>query len=605
MSDKTSIQWADSTINPIMGCGGCELFPKPATVLANIAKAINDAGASPEVTKSDIKNLFQDLVTVCIKDLESKGQRQPEHSDLVTTTNISQLRKRFIHQIEKVHGKNIAHAADTSIRKSITCYAYVLHNMRGISILNGNRKGNSGHAPVFEKLTYFERRMADAANWHDMLGETRLEANWKHQIARLIFISDMGDALTDPNDFDFLEKEVMPAIRSKNGRRHIWLWLTKRPHLMMKFAEKVGGFPENLCAMTTLTGPDSASMKRLIDLKNVDARMRGLSIEPLWERIPPSTLDLTGIDWVIVGGESGSGLKFTRPFALEWAEELRDHCHKHHVAFFMKQLGRNPSRGGGVFRLKDDNGGNWDEWPDAALKVREFPAAFHAYRREELKVSDKLRPFVIKKKKGDDQSGEGGEVIVQAEMKAVTVSSKVEKAEFERLHNIISKGVKAFVEAGEALKQMHDGKLWKAGGFDTWEDYCRSVAGMSRAHAHRLMQASECVNRLKETKEFSVFPISESQVRPLLRLPDPNLRIAAWLRVFEVMGENRKQPTASEVKQAVTYVMHYDDEDDTVKMPPTRTEQRSELVSKLREAVTERHSWEDVEKLLADLEKLI
>ena len=50
--------------------------------------------------------------------------------------------------------------------------------------------------------------------------------------------------------------------------------------------------------------------------------MRGLSIEPLWKRIPPADLDLEGIDWVILGGESGSG-KLTRPFSVEWAEELR------------------------------------------------------------------------------------------------------------------------------------------------------------------------------------------------------------------------------------------------------------------------------------------
>ena len=62
-----------------------------------------------------------------------------------------------------------------------------------------------------------------------------------------------------------------------------------------------------------------------------------------------------------------------------------------------------------------------------------------------MKISDKPRPVKKKKKNSDDQSGEGGVVIVQAEMKAVIVSSKVEKAEFERLHNIISKGVKAFV----------------------------------------------------------------------------------------------------------------------------------------------------------------
>jgi len=122
----------------------------------------------------------------------------------------------------------------------------------------------------------------------------------------------------------------------------------------------------------------------------VKAHVCGLSIEPLWDRIPPSKLKLRGIDWVIVGGESGSGLEFTRPFALEWAEELREHCRKNGVAFFLKQLGRNPTRGGGLIRLKNAHGGDWDEWPKA-LRIREFPQAFHDYRRSEMKRSGKPR----------------------------------------------------------------------------------------------------------------------------------------------------------------------------------------------------------------------
>ena len=597
MSNITSIQWADTTVNPVMGCGGCELFPTPEKVLQAIDAAVSEVGG-----KISSRDIFKDLVQNAFQAIDRPLEG---HKNAVNTTNIWHLRKQFLDNVVKEEGKVVAAAAEKAIKQSITCYAATLHFNKGQKITKPEYLGHKGHAPIFESIRRYEGKCAAVARLPDLLGKSNPKTPWKDRMARLIFVSDMGDALSSKGDYEFLKGDLIPAVTSKQGKRHLWLWLSKRPERMAEFAEEIGGLPENMCAMTTLTGPDEKNLRRLEDLKLVRATMRGLSIEPLWEQIPASKLDLTGINWVIVGGESGSGLAHTRPFALEWAEEIRDHCRKHGVAFFLKQLGRNPSRAGKVFKLDHTHGGNWDEWPDEDLKVREFPAVFHAYRRKEMKISDKPRPVKKKKKNSDDQSGEGGEVIVQAEMKAVIVSSKVEKAEFERLHNIISKGVKAFVEAGEALKQMHDGKLWKAGGFDTWEDYCRSVAGMSRAHAHRLMQASECVNRLKETKEFSVFPISESQVRPLLRLPDPDLRIAAWLRVFEVMGENRKQPTASEVKQAVTYVMHYDDEDDTVKMPLTRTEQRSELVSKLREAVTERYSWEDVEKLLADLEKLI
>lgn len=250
----------------------------------------------------------------------------------------------------------------------------------------------TGYAPVFEDVTFFEDRAAKTAKLEDLLGRSNPLTPWKRDLPRMIFVSDMGDAFSRAVDFKMLESDVMPAIQSPEGRRHLWLWLTKRPDTMAKFSERIGGFPANVCAMTTLTGADPESLKRLADLKKVKASIRGLSIEPLWERVAPSKINLKGINWMIVGGESGSGRELTRPFALEWAMELRDHCHAHDVAFFLKQLGRKPVLGGTVVQLKDPHGGEWDEWEDQTLKVREFPKAFHAYRRGELKASSKPRP---------------------------------------------------------------------------------------------------------------------------------------------------------------------------------------------------------------------
>jgi|GEM_PF-3223113 len=60
------------------------------------------------------------------------------------------------------------------------------------------------------------------------------------------------------------------------------------------------------------------------------------------------------------------------------------------------------------------------------------------------------------------------------------------------------------------------GKLWKASGYKTWKDYCRSVAGMSRNHAHRMMKAHGLVEQLKMLPRGNIFPQMEAQVRPLL-----------------------------------------------------------------------------------------
>jgi len=89
-------------------------------------------------------------------------------------------------------------------------------------------------------------------------------------------------------------------------------------------------------------------------LRAAPAAVRFLSLEPLLGPLP--SLDLAGIDWVIVGGESGPGF---RPLDLEWVREIRDRCVERNVALFLKQIGgRTPKAGG---RLLD--GRTWDQFP--------------------------------------------------------------------------------------------------------------------------------------------------------------------------------------------------------------------------------------------------
>lgn len=367
-----------------MGCGGCELFPAPAIILTSIDAAVAASGShidSHAIYKELIKHAYDQI-------------RNPKsgHKNAVNTTNIWHLRALFLDKVKDTLGNTAAVAAEMVIRKSITCYAAILHLNKGQKLLKPEYDGNSGHAPIFEMVTTYEGRAAKTARLPDLLGQKNPMTPWKDRLPRMIFISDMGDALSSQGDFDFLKADLMEAISSSHGKKHLWLWLSKRPERMAKFAKQIGGFPKNLCAMTTLTGPDATSLKRLECLKNVTAHTRGLSIEPLWEKIPPSKLNLDGIDWVIMGGESGSGFEFTRPFCIEWAEELRDHCRAHNVAFFLKQLGRNPLKNGNHIRLKNAHGGDWNEWPDEKLRVREFPGSFHAYRKEEMKISNVVRP---------------------------------------------------------------------------------------------------------------------------------------------------------------------------------------------------------------------
>lgn len=346
-----------------------------------------DTGIKARGFSIDSRAMLKDLIHEAYHNIKAPV---PGHRNAVTMTNLWHLRNHLCQAVSEKYGRKAGRAALAAIKKSMKCYAATLHLNRCANILRPDRAVKKGYAPTFEQITNFEGRMAKAASYKDLLGSTNPKTPWKDGLARTLFISDMGDALSSASQrqFDYLEREVINSVISEKGRRHLWLWLTKRPLHMRNFAKQIGGFPANLCAMTTVTGPDT--LHRVDELRQIKAPCRGLSVEPLWERIPPADLDLRGIDWLILGGESGS-LALAHPFHLEWAEELHDHCRQHGVAFFLKQLGRNPMAGGKLLRLRNSHGGDWGEWP-SHLRVREFPEYFQRYRADERKPSPVLRP---------------------------------------------------------------------------------------------------------------------------------------------------------------------------------------------------------------------
>ena len=238
-----------------------------------------------------------------------------------------------------------------------------------------NRGGKiDGYAERFDKLTLFPGRMAKAAK----LGappEHRPDKPWIDGCRQLWFVNDMGDALSKGVSFEFLRTEIANVAASENGQRSFWLWLTKRPKRMGEFSrwlERQGiAWPRNLIPMTSVI--DKAMAGQMKHLLEIPTEVRGLSVEPLLE---PVQLDLRGIGWVIVGGESGT---LSRPFDLAWARDIRDQCRRAGIAFFVKQLGGNPVENGKSLKLRDAHGGDWSEWPKD-LRVREFPKAFRKLR---------------------------------------------------------------------------------------------------------------------------------------------------------------------------------------------------------------------------------
>lgn len=267
----------------------------------------------------------------------------------------------------------LASEVSDELKRHVRCYAAYLHMIRGANPRRPEKVSHKGHARVFEEITQFPGRMADVARLADLSGTRRPEAPWKDGLPRLIFVSDMGDALSAGVSFDYLKNEIIDVVTGPQGARHLWLWLTKRPARMLQFdrwlqTQRVD-WPSNLVAMTSVM--DRRMAGAIAPLRKLRAPLKGLSVEPLVEAV---TLDLRGIDWVIIGGESGSS---ARSFHIEWALSLNEQCEASGTAIFIKQLGARPIHNGKPLSLSDAHGGDWDEWA-TDLRVREFPQKFSA-----------------------------------------------------------------------------------------------------------------------------------------------------------------------------------------------------------------------------------
>ena len=179
---------------------------------------------------------------------------------------------------------------------------------------------------------------------HDDLAE--LPLRWKKP--RRIFVNSMSDLFHVDVPESFLTRcfHTMQA-----AHWHTFQVLTKRPERAAELAASLP-WPANVWMGTSIENADY--YWRIEALQTVPAAIRFLSVEPLLG--PVDGLPLTGIDWVIVGGESGPK---ARPMEPAWVCTLRDRCLEEGVAFFFKQWGGvNKKRTGRVL-----DGRVWDEMP--------------------------------------------------------------------------------------------------------------------------------------------------------------------------------------------------------------------------------------------------
>ncbi len=182
------------------------------------------------------------------------------------------------------------------------------------------------------------------------LWPTRLEMPIKWKTPRRIFVNSMSDLFHKdiPDDYIYRVFEVM-----ERADHHNFQVLTKRSARLASLAPKLP-WPEHIWVGVSV---ETIQYRWRVDhLRQVPAHVRFISAEPLLGSL--KDLNISEIQWVITGGESGVG---HRPCDPMWVRELRDKCVEQDIAFFFKQWGgRTPKEGG---RLLDNQ--TWDQYPVA------------------------------------------------------------------------------------------------------------------------------------------------------------------------------------------------------------------------------------------------
>lgn len=183
-----------------------------------------------------------------------------------------------------------------------------------------------------------------------------LPLRWKKP--QVIFVNSMSDLFHKDVPLDFILKafEVM-----NRADWHTYQVLTKRSDRLRAVSTRV---PWSSHIWMGVSVETEEYQTRIDDLRETDALVKFLSLEPLLGPLP--NLDLEGMGWVIVGGESGPGARF---MDLQWVRDIRDQCNDADVPFFVKQWG-------GVRKKKHGrelDGRTWDEMPKRFL-VKPEPA---------------------------------------------------------------------------------------------------------------------------------------------------------------------------------------------------------------------------------------
>ena len=195
----------------------------------------------------------------------------------------------------------------------------------------------------------------DNAKENVQLKPHKLKEPYKLKEPSRVFVNSMSDLFHPLVPSEYIEK-VFAVMHDLP--QHVFQILTKRPR---RAARWQGEWTENIWQGTSVE--NRKTLFRIDQLRECQAQTRFLSLEPLLEDL--GELNLDGIHWVIVGGESGKGY---RPMEHAWARAIRDQCVEKGVAFFFKQSAAYRTEMGTELEEADGTKTSWQQFPDTMPK---------------------------------------------------------------------------------------------------------------------------------------------------------------------------------------------------------------------------------------------
>lgn len=201
----------------------------------------------------------------------------------------------------------------------------------------------------------YVKKTSDGYRWTGKVELIESMLDWPKKLKKpqVIFVNSMSDLFHEALPLSDIQRVFKVMVECP---QHTFQILTKRSARLAELAPHLP-WPKNVWMGVSIESQEYVF--RADDLRRVPAAVRFLSVEPM---LGPVNIDLTGIDWVICGGESGPG---ARPMDLAWARSLRDQCISAGVKFFLKQLGGQNGKRSGDDAVLD--GRTWTEMPSGLV----------------------------------------------------------------------------------------------------------------------------------------------------------------------------------------------------------------------------------------------